>query len=185
MSRFTERTAPLIIVVVGALTLGSAGTAVASHLIKSKDIKDHTILKRDLATKTVNSLAPPDAWYGAHMAVLNETPGTEGLGSPIGWSESESSSTAFVRVLAPPRATHLTNLAVFLQNAPGSESTRTFYIVTNDGKSAPCTMTENTPGCSAPQDMVIAPFTSIWIESDVSGGEAQGTDAAISWSASG
>jgi hypothetical protein len=186
MRRISFLTAPVVIAAIGGLTLGVSGTAVASHLVTSKDIKNHTIKTRDLASATIKKLNPAQTdWYGAHMTILNEGQDTAGWGSPVGYSQSESSSLNFVDELGPLGGVHETSFEVLIQNGPGTNVTRDFYLLINDVKGPACSISGAATHCAIGMDRKIPAGAQLVIESDVSGGTAQGADAAIGWTTSG
>jgi hypothetical protein len=186
---------PASVIAIGAIAVLTAGTgtAVASHLITGKDIKNHSITTKDLSKSTVKALhgargpkgGPATQWYGGHISVLNTLVASQGFASPVGYSQAEASSTNFVDAIGPHAATTATNLTVHLQNAPGAGSTRTFEIVVNATPSAPCTIEPTGTDCTVTLNQNVPADALIYIESDVTGADAQGADAAFAWSTSG
>jgi hypothetical protein len=182
--------APVAIAVVGCLTLGTATTAAAGHLITGKDIKDHSIAKVDLSKSTVKSLhgargrrgpkgGPATQWYGAHItSVITDQ---EAFGSAIGFSQSESSTTNFVDIIGPDHATTLTRITAKVQNAPGVGSSRTFALGINGDLSDPCTMGPAETACTITLSTPIPAYALLYIDTNIVGGEASGADAAIGW----
>jgi hypothetical protein len=185
MRRIKALSGPVVIAAVGGLTLGTAGTAVAGHLITGKDIKNHTITKKDLSPSINKALKPATNWYAGHAQILNQTKDSVGYASPIGFSVIESSSTSFVRVVGPPEPTTLTSLTVSTQNAPGTTSVRQFHIVVNGTLSKPCVMQPAVDVCTVTLHQTIPKFALIYFESDVETADAEGADAAFGWTTKG
>jgi hypothetical protein len=196
MKSLRNLSAPVAIAVIGVFTIGASTSAAASHLITGKDIKNHSIGVVDLSHAAVKQLhgatgkpgapgLPGVQWYGGHATTLNETAGTNEFYSAIGYSPGESSSENFVDVVGPPRATTMTGLTVALQNAPGSGSERDFELIVNGSPSPQCVVTADATSCNETTAFTIPANATIYFQSDVVNGDAQGADAAFGWTTKG
>jgi hypothetical protein len=196
MNHVHKLTAPVVIAVIGVLTLAT-GTAAASHMITGKDIKNHSVGYIDLSKSAVTKLhgakgargpkgaagAPATLWYGGHISVLN-TDGSS-WATPTGFSTANSSSVNFVDAIGPSTPTTLVGLSVQVQNAPGAGSQRTFELVANDSESSPCIIVSTATSCTVTLSMPIPAGAILYVLSDVTGSTAQGADAAFAWTTKG
>jgi hypothetical protein len=196
MNYVRKLTAPVVIAVIGALTL-MTGTAAAGHLITGKDIKNHSVGYVDLSKSAVTKLhgakgargpkgaagTPATLWYGGHITALN-TDGSS-WATPTGFSKADSSSLNFVDAIGPSTPTTLVGISVQVQNAPGAGSQRTFELVANDRKSSSCIIVSTATSCTVTLSMPIPAGAILYILSDVAGATAAGADAAFSWTTKG